>query len=135
MQLIKEHIPNNSIYCLEDDIRYKYIYINRKPSSSTFGAETYYGQDFLYKTPNGRVFVFNVPYPFSDKHDIKNFINNKSKIENYKNIGLYTRLINDFECNLYENAVIPIALAHKYTAISLEPGCRVLDLLSKSKIN
>jgi hypothetical protein len=134
LQLIKDKIPNNSIYCLEDDIRYKYIIFDKKPSSSTFGSETYYGQDFLYKTASGRVFVFNIPYPFPDKQNKEVFTAEKSKIENYTNIGAYTRLIDDFECDLYENAVVPVALAHKYTAISLEPGSRVLDLLSKSKI-
>jgi hypothetical protein len=133
-QLVKDKIPNNTIYCLEDDVRYKYININKKPSSSTFGSETYYGQDFLYKTASGRVFVFNIPYPFPDKQNKDVFSIEKSRIENYTNIGAYTRLINEFECDLYENAVVPIALAHKYTAISLEPGSRVLDLLSKSKI-
>ena len=44
------------------------------------------------------------------------------------------RLIEDFECDLYENAIVPIALAHKYTAISLEPGAKVLDLLSQTGI-
>ena len=115
-------------------MRYKYININKKPSSSTFGSETYYGQDFLYKTASGRVFVFNIPYPFPDKQNKDVFSIEKSRIENYTNIGAYTRLINEFECDLYENAVVPIALAHKYTAISLEPGSRVLVLLSKSKI-
>lgn len=133
-QLIKHKIPNNSIYCLEDDVRYKYINFDKRPSSSTFGSETYYGQDFLYKTASGRIFVFNIPYPFPDKHNKDVFSLEKTRIENYTNIGAYTRLIDDFECDLYENAVVPVALAHKYTAISLEPGSRVLDLLSKSKI-
>jgi hypothetical protein len=75
-----------------------------------------------------------VPYPFKDKQNRKEFSREKANISNYKNIGAYTNLIEDFECDLYENAVVPIALAHKYTAISLEPGSKVLDLLSRGKI-
>ena len=63
-----------------------------------------------------------------------NFTQEKSNISKYINIGAYTKLIVDFECDLYENAVVPIALAHKYTAISLEPGSKVLDLLSRNTI-
>jgi len=134
LQLVGKSLENNSIYCLEDDFRYKYIAFDKSPSSSTFGSETYYGQDFLFKTQSGRTFVFNVPYPFQDKQNKVDFSLQKSCIDNYENIGAYTKLIEDFECELYENAVVPIALSHKYTAISLEPGSKVLDLLSRSNI-
>ena len=60
---------------------------------------------------------------------------NRFDINNYENLNVYLNIIQDFECDLYENAVIPIALAHKYTAISLEPGGKVLDLLSKTITN
>ena len=35
---------------------------------------------------------------------------------------------------MYENSLIPTILAHKYTAISLAPGSKVLDLLAKSNV-
>ena len=43
-------------------------------------------------------------------------------------------MIKHFESDLYRNAVVPVALAHRYTAISLEPGGRVLDLLTKQAL-
>lgn len=126
LQLISKYINNNTIYCLEDSFRYKYILFDNEHRYSSFGDETYYGQDFLYKTKSGRTFVFDIPY---------NNQKNKFNIENYKNLGAYLSIIQDFECDLYENALTPIALAHKYTAISLEPGGKVLDLLSKTISN
>lgn len=135
LQLISKHIDNNTIYCLEDDIRYRYIIFDEDKKNATFGNETYYGQDFLYKTDSGRIFVFNVPYPFKDKKNIVSFSKNKVDINNYKNISAYVDMLQDFECDLYENAVVPIALAHRYTAISLEPGGKVLDILSKNISN
>lgn len=129
-KMISKYIEDGKIYCLEDEVRYKYMNYNDNPPK-TFGSETYYGQDFLFKTRSGRLFVFNVPYPWGDKHDLDQFNRNKTEIGNYVNIGVYTRLLEDFECDLYENSVVPIALAHKYTAISMEPGSKVLDILSK----
>ncbi len=132
---IKEFVPNNSIYSLSDDYRDKYINFEKKPkASNTYGAETYFGQDFLYKSKSGKIFVFNAPYPWSSKAAIQNFRIEKSNINNYKNIDIYTDILNDFECELYENSLIPTVLAHKYTAISLAPGSKVLDLLTKSNI-
>jgi hypothetical protein len=74
------------------------------------------------------------PNPFDTKSDISFFKEEKSKLENYKNIDMYLKLINEFECDLYEGAVVPVALARKHTVISLKPGSQVLDLLTKSKL-
>lgn len=135
LNLIKDKINNGDIYCLSDDFRNKYINFEKRPvASDTFGKETYYGQDFLYKNKKGNVFVFNVPYPFADKSKESNFKQEKSNISNYKNIKIYTDLLDEFDCSLYENSLIPTVLAHKYTAISLAPGSKVLDLLSRSNI-
>lgn len=45
------------------------------------------------------------------------------------------KLISHFETDLYKNAVVPIALAHRYTAISLAPGGHVLDILTKQSLH
>lgn len=132
LNLIKDYIKNGEVFCLSDEIRNKYVTVNRKPASDTFGKETYFGQDFLYKNKKGNVFVFYVPYPFYSKSG--DFKYEKSNISNYRNIKIYTDLLDEFDCDLYENALIPTVLAHKYTAISLAPGSKVLDLLSKNKI-
>lgn len=69
-----------------------------------------------------------------DKDNIAVFKKEKANIEHYFNIGAYVRLIEDFESDLYEGAVVPIALAQKYTAISLQPGGKILDVLAQTAI-
>ena len=135
LNLAKDFIAKNTIFCLDDSFRYKFINIGMKQASDTFGKETYFGQDFLYKSSTGKLFVFNVPYPWEMKSSVSNFAIAKSNIRNYSNIGTYTSILNDFECQMYENSLIPTVLAHKYTAISLAPGSKVLDLLAKSNID
>ena len=134
INLIKEHIGIGEIYCLTDDFINKYVNFEKNPASDTFGKETYYGQHFVYKNKKGSVFVFTVPYPYAEKSKVSNFKNEKSNILNYKNIKIYTDLLDEFDCSLYPDSLIPTVLAHKYTAISLAPGSKVLDLLSKSKV-
>ena len=134
LNLIKDHINKGEVYCLTDEVRNKYVSFTKDAASDFFGKETYFGQDFLYKNKKGKVFVFNVPYPFAEKSKEQNFKYEKSNIANYKNIKIYTDLLDEFDCDLYENALIPTVLAHKYTAISMAPGSKVLDLLSKNKI-
>ena len=134
IHLIGSSIRPNSIYCVTDDFRNNYVDFDKTPSSTTYGNETYYGQDFLLKTSSGKLFVFNAPYPFPNKDNIAVFKKEKANIEHYFNIGAYVRLIEDFESNLYEGAVVPIALAQKYTAISLQPGGKILDVLAQTAI-
>lgn len=131
-RLFKNEIPNGKIFCIDDDFRFKYIKLEKKPTIC-FGMETYYGQDFVYKNKKGSIIVFSIPYPWDSK-GITDFKSKKADIQNYKNLKVYTDLLDDFDCDLYENSLIPTVLAHKYTAISLKPGSKMLDLLSRNLV-
>lgn len=129
--LLSRFLPNNRVFCIDDAYRYRYILSGREDAGNGFGYETYYGQDFIFKTESGRVFVFGIPYTFPTKHsEGVDFRTAKSEIDRYDSLPQALALIQHFESDLYQNAVIPIALAHRYTAISLVPGGRVLDLFT-----
>jgi hypothetical protein len=131
--LIDRFIPDNRLMAIDDDFRYQHIFASREPARAGFGYETYYGQDFIYKTSSGRTFVFALPYPFATKREPtpRQFIKAKTELHRYPELSTALALIRHFESDLYENAVIPVALAHRYTAISLVPGGKVLDLLTR----
>jgi len=135
VMLIDRYIPTDRLLAIDDEYRYQFILSGREASSQGFGFETYYGQDFIYKTPNGRTFVFALPYPYNTK-DLAgaSFAQEKIKFENYPQLPQALRLITHLESDLYKNAVVPIALAHRFTAISFEPGGRVLDLLTRNAL-
>ncbi len=133
VNLIDKYIPPNRIFALNDEYRYKYILFDREPSEKGFGSQTYYGQDFIYKTASEKTFVFGLPYPFKSKVR-HGFSAISSRIEAYPELHRALRLISHFETDLYKNAVVPIALAHRYTAISLVPGGRVLDILTRQSL-
>lgn len=130
VSLINRYIPPERILAIDDEYRYKYILVGRDASEKGFGSQTYYGQDFIYKTASKRCFVFALPYPVAAK-DRKDFTNFKTDYSLYSELPRALALIKHFETDLYKNAVVPIALAHRYTAISLVPGGRVLDVLSR----
>jgi hypothetical protein len=133
--IIDRFIPTNRIFAIQDDYRYTYIVPGRDPAENGFGSETYYGQDFIFKTPSGRIFVFALPFPFSSKSEVgPDFSKAKVDFGIYPELPTALALIKHFELDLYENSVVPIALAHRYTAISLKPGGRVLDLLTKKAL-
>ncbi len=135
LRMISRFLPADRLLALDDDFRYQYILASRDPAQNGFGSETYYGQDFLYKTPSGRIFVLGLHYPFATKQiPGMPFAEAKVELARYSELPRALALIQHFECELYENAVVPIALAHHYTAISLQPGGRVLDLLTRQTL-
>ncbi|MGZ3747744.1 MAG: DNA double-strand break repair nuclease NurA [Pseudobdellovibrionaceae bacterium] len=133
--LLEKHVKNGSLMAVDDEFRYNNIFGTTEMSKNGFGAETYYGQDFLLKTESGRYFAFALPYPFVAKGNYKSFQDQKIELERYKTLNRAIRLIQYFESDLYKNAIVPVALAHRYTSISLAPGAQVLDLLTRRALS
>jgi hypothetical protein len=132
--LLDRDLAESHLLLLSDDYRYKYVLNGREPAEVCFGDETYYGQDFIFKSETGRCFIFGLPYEVGSKRPTDKFISQKESISSYPNLQKALSIIQTFESDLYDNAVVPIALAHKYTSISLSPGGRILDLMSKSLV-
>jgi len=135
VNLISEEIEPGKLLLITDEYRYKYIYAGRELAQNGFGYETYYGQDFIFKTPSGRSFVFALPFPAASKSPAESFLRKKEDLKSYANLKRALAALYHFESDMYENALVPIALAHKYTAISLAPGGQVLNLFSRSIVN
>lgn len=133
--LLERFLPDGVLRIVDDDYRNKFITGSDNPSAN-FGNETYYGQDFLFKTERGRIFNFALPYPFPDKTyggGGRAFAVAKAEIHRYgAQIARACDLIRHFEMDLYDNAIVPVALAHRHASISLVPGGQVLNLLVRS---
>ncbi len=131
--LLERFLPNGVLRIIDDAYRKTYI-TGSDSTSANFGNETYYGQDFLFKTERGRIFNFALPYPFSDKGSSgADFATKKVEAERYGSLIVRAcDLIRHFELDLYDNAIVPVALAHRHASISLVPGGKVLDLLTRA---
>lgn len=129
--LINKHIEINSLLCVSDEFRDKYINYNREASSTTFGAETYYGQDFIWKNSSGNILVFDLPYFVGEKSKINNFKFEKSDYSKYNNLLRVLSILQDLKSDMDVTSVVPLVLSKQYSQISMEPGAKVLDILSK----
>lgn len=137
-KLLERYLPNGVLRIIDDEYRHTYITGSDTPSAN-FGNETYYGQDFLFKTERGRIFNFAVPYPFPNKEiggGGSEFARMKVEMARYGTlIQRACDLIRHFELDLYDNSIVPVALAHRHASISLMPGGKVLDLLARAGLN
>lgn len=136
IDLIDDYIPKeNSFFPINDLYRHKYIFRSSSVRRFGFGSETYYGQDFILRTSSGRTFGFSLPYPFKDKNISDFHKKEKLDINNYPEFFKAIKIIKYFESDLYKNAVVPVALAHKHTSISMKPGGEILNAITKESLN
>lgn len=136
--LLNRFLPGGVIRVIDDDYRQKYITgTDEREDDYSFGYEFYYGQDFLFKTEKGRIFNFALVYPFPDKSGKRrDFATKKVQLNHYgSQIERACDLIRHFELDLYDSAIVPVALAHRHASISLMPGGKVLDLIARAALS
>ena len=135
-EAVSSLVPANRLSAMDD--QYRYSNIRGAPSSARskygFGSVTHYGQDFIFKSPSDRVYALSVPYPFPTKESVAQFQTAKLQVPMYKTLGSVLSLVSHFECDLFENSLSPMVLAHRYTSISAAAGGGVLDELAASAI-
>lgn len=132
--LIKPLLPDGTIFPISDQYRYDFIDVSKRGRTANFGQETYYGQDFLVKTNEGRLFPMCLAYPLPEKKDEPTFQKKKMDMELYTTMGRALKVLTTFESDLYQNSMIPVILAHRHASISLTPGGKVLDILAKKHV-
>jgi hypothetical protein len=110
---------------LPDEYIFKRI-IATRAVTSTFGEDTYYGRKFYYKTSKNQMVTLTVPYFGSPSSTTAT-----SDPACYETLGPTLALLDEIGTKLYQDALIPVALAHSYAAIPLRTGSRVLKLLSQ----
>jgi hypothetical protein len=94
-------------------------------------SETYYGRKFFYRSDSGQALVITVPplgedfspYP-SDK------TTDKSDPAYYPTLRRTLVLLDQVGTRLYDNALIPVALAHSFAAYPLTTSSQVLRILT-----
>ncbi|HGM3220060.1 TPA: hypothetical protein ACKOG4_002207 [Clostridioides difficile] len=123
-------LPKRKLLIISDSYRFKYIH--PPTQNPPFGKETYYGQDIVYFDSKSNFYVINVMYPL-EKNDI-NFKVNKFNIDSYDQIDKIANLLETLEVDLYDIALLPIVLGHKYASISYNPGASSLAEFGKNII-
>lgn len=131
---LEPHLKAGTFCPITDQYRAEFIN-GIAPLTENFGHETYYGQDFIYKTDSGRIFDVCLAYPFADKQQRATFAQRKSDAAHYEPwLARAFALVRHLEFDLYANAVVPVALAHRHASISLKPGGTLLDVLTKQHL-
>ena len=113
---------------VDDAYRYQMIEPATVQKAGNFGDETYYGQNFLVRTSQNKVFDACFGLSFPHKAAVTNFPAEKVRVSDYgDDLARMVSVIEMMQTDLYENALIAVHLAHKYASIAHSPGGRTLD--------
>lgn len=118
---IKESMPEGSVLGMDNG--YIYEFVKSGSTDLEYGQRDHYGWPFIYKSTSGRIFVLDLPQlpKGSDKYDPRQYPLMRKTLET----------ISSVETALYDDATIPVTLAHQSASIPLKTGTRVLELFSK----
>lgn len=108
----------------------EYIYDNVLPAggdrTSPYGRTTYYGAKLLFKTPGGAVYVVTVPTPDAMVEPIATDL---------PNLDVLLTNVEQLRCDMYDNALIPVALANKLVSLADHPSSRILQRFASKGIS
>lgn len=124
---ISSLLEPSQLLLLDNDYIYKYITPGRASDTDRpYASTSYYGQKLIFKAPDESVYVATVPVPALVAFP---------KVENLPGLGVILTNIAKLQCNLFENALVPIALANKLVSLSNRPSVRILAEFAKGASN
>lgn len=121
------YLKRNNYLIPSNEYIYTYITIGN-PSYMKYGSTSYYSGKVLFHSKGGQVIVVSIPTEDS------NVIMNPTK-DKYTNIDVILKNIELLKCDMYDNSLVPIALANKLVSLANHPSQVLLDKFASSSLN
>jgi hypothetical protein len=96
-------------------------------SPKRYGADTYFGRKFFYKTRSGARIVANIPFLTTEQDTL-----DSDDPALYPAFGLVCQLLDKLVTSRFPNALAPIVSAHAQASIPLHLGQKVLKQLAQA---
>lgn len=117
---IRDKLKPGQVFLLNNQHIYTYILVGDNKTQE-YGATTYYGGKMIYKSLDERMYVLSMPVEnhrtYYDQPDLADF----------KNIQEVLFSVARLRCDIYENALIPIAVVNKLISLSTHAGTKILE--------
>jgi hypothetical protein len=101
-----------------------YIYSNILASGSvddtgrSYGASTYYGHKVIFKTRTNAIHVLTIPTDIETANP---------QLSNFLGLERALQTTDLLHCDMYDDALFPVALANKLVSLSAHPSQRILE--------
>lgn len=111
---------------LSNEYIYKYVVPGNPGSTITYGQNTYWGGKMIFKAKDGSTYVATVPTLGGHKAS--------PQFEDYINLTDVLAGVSELRCSMYDNALIPVALANRLVSLSEVPSSRILENFARGTI-
>lgn len=122
---IADRLDPESVLILSNDYIYRYVIPGDPSSSDPYGNNTYWGGKLIYKAGDGNVYVATVP---------TDGFKRAPAYDDFFNLSEVLAVLGTLRCSMYDNALIPVALANKLVSLSEFPSSRILETFAKASI-
>lgn len=123
---IADRLNNGSAMVLDNDYIYNYIIPGKADPNNPYGRTTYYGNKLIFKTMHGGVHVITVPTQEILTHP---------KEGDLPNLQTILTNVEMLKCDMYDNALLPVALANKLVSLANHPSSRILQKFAMNSIS
>lgn len=113
---IQDRMRAGSFFVVGDGYIRKHV-VPGADESSSYGQNTYYGQKIFFRAKGGEMHVATIP---------GRSYKAESRPEDLPYVHEILSLISELRCSMYDNALIPVALANKLVSLSDFPSQRIL---------
>ena len=110
---IADRLVSDSLLLLSNEYIYRYIVPGDPDSADPYGKNTYWGGKLIYKAGDGNVYVATVP---------TGEFTSTPAYDDFPNLTEILSVLGTLRCSMYDNALIPVALANKLVSLSEFPS-------------
>ncbi len=115
---IATSLKDGTVLLLSNDYIYKYIVPGTADPANPYGGTTYYGNKLIFKTPAGGLHVVTVP---------TGEIVTDPKPGDLRNLNVILSNVEKLRCDMYDNALVPVALVNKLVSLANHPSSKILQ--------
>lgn len=123
---IQHLLQPGTFIILDNDYIYEYISARQTNINIPYGSSSYYGHKIIFKSTHGKMYVISFP--------VRELLTNP-KVEDFPNIMEILTLIDKLKCDMFDDALLPIALANRLVSLSAVPGSKILAKFAKNVLN
>lgn len=121
---IRDKLNPGQVFLMNNKHIYTYIQVGNYKEQQ-YGSTSYYSGKFIYKSPTDRIYVLTLPV---ENH---NTYYNRPELSDLRNIEEILLNIDKLKCDIYENALIPVAIANKLISLTNHPSTEILERFAK----
>lgn len=118
-------LPNGTALLLDNEYIYKYIIPGAGDAEGAYGRTTYYGSKLIFKSRDASLYVVTLPTtePLLSP-----------KASDFKNLWEVLTLLEKLRCDMFDDALIPVALANKLVSLSNRPSTQILARFASGSV-